>query len=114
MISTSPQGDIRPNISQMFRLFHTLNYTLSISHSSLPLATGRKRYSKIIESPLAIDYVHHSQANPCHESEFKMYFSAVVWMGDMNFRIRDFTREEVISKVQGEYIQEFNVDILVN
>ena len=35
-------------------------------------------------------------------------------MGDMNFRIRDFTREEVISKVQGEYIQEFNVDILVN
>ena len=32
-------------------------------------------------------------------------------MGDMNFRIRDFTREEVISKVQGEYIQEFNVDI---
>ena len=34
-----------------------------------------------------------------------MFFSAVVWMGDMNFRIRDFTREEVISKVQGNHIK---------
>ena len=33
------------------------------------------------------------------------HFSAVVWMGDMNFRIRDFTREEVISKVQGKPLQ---------
>ena len=36
------------------------------------------------------------------EFVLKVYFSAVVWMGDMNFRIRDFTREEVISKVQGK------------
>ena len=35
------------------------------------------------------------------------HFSAVVWMGDMNFRIRDFTREEVISKVQGKCFQNF-------
>ena len=39
------------------------------------------------------------------EFGLKVYFSAVVWMGDMNFRIRDFTREEVISKVQGKKTQ---------
>ena len=39
-----------------------------------------------------------------------MCFSAVVWMGDMNFRIRDFTREEVISKVQGKCIRNFKAD----
>ena len=37
-----------------------------------------------------------------HATGLKTNFSAVVWMGDMNFRIRDFTREEVISKVQGK------------
>ena len=49
---------------------------------------------------------YREDASHCisRETGLKMYFSAVVWMGDMNFRIRDFTREEVISKVQGKKI----------
>ena len=31
-------------------------------------------------------------------------FSVVVWFGDMNFRIRKYTREEVINKVKGKLI----------
>ena len=94
--------------------------SLAIINTHLPHGTEQDQYQARLDSIPKIfsslnfgnysSLLDHEWVEISNPSNFvwsdlfkiELYFSAVVWMGDMNFRIRDFTREEVISKVQGK------------
>jgi len=75
--------------------------SLAIINTHLPHGTEKEQYQARLDSIPKI----FSSLNFGNYSSL-LDHDAVVWMGDMNFRIRDFTREEVISKVQESTVLE--------